>query len=63
MKDGGIVAQGTPEEVVTAERLHEVFGLAAHVTTEPTDGRPHVIPLGAGPLHPATPLGAGTRTS
>ncbi len=61
MKDGAIVAEGTPEDVVTAERLHEVFGLAAHVTTEPTDGRPHVIPLGAGPAHPAATLGAGSR--
>ncbi|MHA7263537.1 ABC transporter ATP-binding protein [Arthrobacter sp. TMN-37] len=49
MKDGAIVAEGTPEEVVTAQRLQEVFGLAAHVTTEPTEGRPHVIPLGAAP--------------
>lgn len=46
MKDGGIVARGTPQEVVTAELLQEVFGLNAHIVTEPTAGRPHVIPLG-----------------
>lgn len=46
MKDGRIVAQGTPAEVVTPERLRDVFGLEAHVVREPTDGRPHVIPLG-----------------
>lgn len=46
MKDGGIVASGTPQEVVTAGLLQEVFGLNAHIVTEPTAGRPHVIPLG-----------------
>jgi iron complex transport system ATP-binding protein len=46
MKDGGIVMEGTPEEVVTPGLLKEVFGLDAHVVPEPTDGRPHVIPLG-----------------
>jgi iron complex transport system ATP-binding protein len=46
MKDGAIVAQGTPSEVITADRLREVFGLNAHIVAEPTEGRPHVIPLG-----------------
>ncbi|WP_430297588.1 ABC transporter ATP-binding protein [Sinomonas sp. B1-1] len=47
MRDGRIVAQGTPAEVVTADLLWEVFGLRAEVITEPTEGRPHVVPLGA----------------
>ncbi|MEV7603965.1 ABC transporter ATP-binding protein [Paenarthrobacter sp. NPDC089322] len=47
MKDGRIIAQGTPEAVVTPELLQQVFELNAHVINEPTDGRPHVIPLGA----------------
>jgi len=46
MKDGVIMAQGAPSEVVTPELLWEVFGLRAQVVTEPTEGRPHVIPLG-----------------
>lgn len=46
MKDCGIVASGAPQEVVTARLLQEVFGLNAHIVTEPTAGRPHVIPLG-----------------
>jgi iron complex transport system ATP-binding protein len=46
MNDGRIVAQGTPAEVVTPQLLHDVFGLDAQVVSEPTDGRPHVIPLG-----------------
>lgn len=46
MKDGAVVAQGPPDQVVTPGLLNDVFGLAAHVMAEPTDGRPHVIPLG-----------------
>jgi iron complex transport system ATP-binding protein len=58
MKDGRIVAQGTPAEVVTPERLHDVFGLDAHVVREPTDGRPHVIPLGtSGTMNPLLETG------
>ncbi|MFI7493619.1 ABC transporter ATP-binding protein [Kocuria sp. M4R2S49] len=45
MAAGRVVAQGTPEEVVTAELLAEVFGLRALIVPEPVDGRPHVIPL------------------
>ncbi|WP_457963351.1 ABC transporter ATP-binding protein [Arthrobacter sp. D1-29] len=46
MKDGSIITQGTPAQVVTPGLLKDVFGLDAHVVAEPTDGRPHVIPLG-----------------
>lgn len=46
MKSGRMVTQGTPQEVVTPRLLREVFDLNAHVVPEPTDGRPHVIPLG-----------------
>ncbi|MFI5716143.1 ABC transporter ATP-binding protein [Nocardia sp. NPDC051750] len=47
MKNGAIVTQGAPERVVRPEVLQDVFGLAAQVITEPTHGRPHVIPLGS----------------
>ncbi|GAB5077595.1 ABC transporter ATP-binding protein [Arthrobacter sp. AD-310] len=53
MKDGAIAAQGSPADVITPERLLDVFGLDAHVVAEPTEGRPHVIPLGtvSAPAH------------
>jgi ABC-type cobalamin/Fe3+-siderophores transport system ATPase subunit len=47
MTDGRVVAQGTPAEVVTAELVEEVFGLPAHILTDPVAGTPLVIPLGA----------------
>jgi iron complex transport system ATP-binding protein len=53
MKDGAVVAQGSPAEVITSERLLDVFGLEAQVVPEPTEGRPHVIPLGTVAAAPA----------
>ena len=47
MRDGGIVAEGSPAEIVTAETVREVFGLEAHVITDPLAGTPLVIPVPA----------------
>ncbi|MFE1957218.1 ABC transporter ATP-binding protein [Streptomyces sp. NPDC059479] len=44
MKSGRIVAEGTPDEVVTAELVREVFGLNAVVIPDPVTGSPLVIP-------------------
>ncbi|GIH23565.1 ABC transporter [Acrocarpospora phusangensis] len=46
MKDGAVVAEGTPEEVVTAELVEEVFGLRCLVLPDPVAGSPQVVPLG-----------------
>lgn len=58
MRDGRIVAEGPPSEVVTPELLWDVFGLRAEVIREPSEGRPHVVPLGAGRTRNAAGLGA-----
>ncbi len=50
MRDGRIVAEGSPAEIVTAETVREVFGLAAHVITDPLAGTPLVIPVPARPV-------------
>lgn len=44
MEGGAVVADGTPEEVVTAERVAAVFGLACDVVPDPRTGTPLVIP-------------------
>ncbi len=41
MKDGRIVAQGTPEAIVTARRIEEIYGARVLVDQAPT-GRPRV---------------------
>ncbi|HEY0248616.1 MAG TPA: ABC transporter ATP-binding protein [Gryllotalpicola sp.] len=47
MSNGEVVAHGTPHEVVTAELVHDVFGLPAHVLPDPIAGTPLIVPLGA----------------
>jgi len=44
MKDGRIVAEGDPRDVVTAELMHELFGLSARVIEDPVFGCPVVLP-------------------
>ncbi|TRO56001.1 ABC transporter ATP-binding protein [Streptomyces sp. IB201691-2A2] len=46
MKDGAVVAEGPPDEVVTAELVEEVFGLRCLVVPDPVAGSPQVVPLG-----------------
>ncbi|WP_217132791.1 ABC transporter ATP-binding protein [Leucobacter chinensis] len=45
MKDGRIVARGTPGEVVTAELVRDVFGIEAVIETDSQAGSPLVTPL------------------
>lgn len=44
MRDGQVVAHGAPADVVTAERVEEVFGLACSVIPDPHTGTPLVVP-------------------
>jgi iron complex transport system ATP-binding protein len=46
MKPGqGIVAQGDPSEIVTADLVEDVFGLPCRVVPDPETGTPLVVPL------------------
>lgn len=44
MKDGAVVAEGDPAEVITAELVEHVFGLTCRVITDPESQTPLVIP-------------------
>jgi iron complex transport system ATP-binding protein len=46
MKDGEIVAQGEPSQIVTPELVETVFGLRCVVTPDPVTGTPSVAPIG-----------------
>lgn len=46
MRDGRIVASGTPTEVITEELVHEVFGLTCRVVVDEVTGSPHIFPMG-----------------
>lgn len=44
--DGGVVAAGPPDEVITRENLRRVFDLDADIITDPLTGHPVVLPRG-----------------
>lgn len=46
MKDGRLVARGTPEEIICEELLEEVFSIRARVIRDDDHGCPFFIPLG-----------------
>lgn len=46
MKSGHVVAQGSPQDVITPEVVQDVFGLPCHVVPDPVTGTPLVVPLG-----------------
>ncbi|GLY07782.1 ABC transporter ATP-binding protein [Actinoplanes sp. NBRC 101535] len=48
MKDGRVVAEGPPDQVVTVELVEKVFGLRCIVVPDPVAGTPQVVPLGRG---------------
>lgn len=45
MKDGKIIATGTPQEIATPEMIKEIFGIDAIVIADPATGGPLVVPL------------------
>ncbi len=45
MRDGGIVAQGPPDQIVDEELVEAVFGLRCRVLADPESGSPLVIPV------------------
>ena len=60
MKDGRVVAQGAPGDVLSAELLLDVFGLVARLVPDPASDRPMVVPIGK--RHVTVPAaGAGPR--
>ncbi len=44
MRDGQVVAEGAPSEIVTAELVEEVFGLPCQIIADPETGTPLVVP-------------------
>lgn len=46
LKGGEVIAQGAPNEIVTAALVEEVFGLRCQVIDDPETGTPLVVPAG-----------------
>ena len=47
MRDGAVIQQGAPAEIMTEDLLRRVFSLRARVLPDPEFGCPMVIPLGS----------------
>ncbi|WP_238122243.1 MULTISPECIES: ABC transporter ATP-binding protein [unclassified Xanthobacter] len=58
LKAGRIMAAGAPAQVLTAEAIATVFGVAATVVPDPVTGTPMCVPLCAS-LLPVGPMAAG----
>jgi iron complex transport system ATP-binding protein len=55
MADGRVVAEGPPAQVVTAELVGEVFGIACRIIDDPESGTPLVVPAARRSARSATP--------
>ncbi len=44
MRDGGIVVQGRPEDVISAELIEDVYAVSCQVVPDPESGTPMVVP-------------------
>ena len=53
MRQGQVHVAGTPEIVLTADMVQQVFGVKCRVMTDPTSGRPMMLPLGRHRTEPA----------
>jgi iron complex transport system ATP-binding protein len=60
MKNGGIVAEGAPADVIDATVVSDVFGLQCEVVPDPICGTPMIVPRGRHHARAMTPeLSAG----
>ena len=46
MANGRLHVAGPPEAVLTEENVRQVFGLQSRIVTDPTSGRPTMLPIG-----------------
>lgn len=46
MREGEIIREGTPSDVITTDLLQEAFGLSSQVLTDPVSGGPMIVPIG-----------------
>lgn len=45
MKDGKLLYNGTPKDVITASNIEGVYNTSIYMTTNPISGNPHIIPV------------------
>ena len=45
MKDGKLIHQGKPNDIITAESIKEIYGLDSVIINDPISNSPYVIPI------------------
>ncbi|MCR5716221.1 MAG: ABC transporter ATP-binding protein [Lachnospiraceae bacterium] len=45
MKNGHLIKEGTPEEIITADTIHDIYGINSLVIPDPLSKSPFVIPI------------------
>ena len=63
LRDGEIVAQGTPAEIMTEEVVRQVFQLDCQITSDPVTGTPLCVPIGRKHRRVAWPTNGGSAVS
>lgn len=53
MRNGSVVAEGPPADVVTVEIVEKVFGVSSRIIDDPETGTPMVVPLAVGAVQSA----------
>ena len=48
LRGGQIIVQGTPDEIMTAHNIFQVFGLRSTIVTDPVTDTPMCVPIGRG---------------
>lgn len=48
MRDGKIIAEGKPAEIVTPDLIEAIYGLRCIIINDPVAGTPMIVPLGRG---------------
>ncbi|HEX4824630.1 MAG TPA: heme ABC transporter ATP-binding protein [Candidatus Polarisedimenticolaceae bacterium] len=51
LRDGAVVADGAPAEVLRPEPIRAVYEVDVEIATDPSSGRPFVIPVSRGNVH------------
>ncbi|THF81652.1 ABC transporter ATP-binding protein [Cohnella fermenti] len=46
LREGKLLAEGEPSEVITSELIKDVFGLDSTVISDPVSGSPLIVPIG-----------------
>ena len=47
MKDGTLIKQGTPSEIITEDTIRKIYGIDSVIIRDPISDSPFVIPVSA----------------